>query len=536
MKKIKNFFINASKQLQEVFFRFPVTIILVAVATLLIYIQLQFNAFNSDLIERIIVGMITFGFGTIFVESFDNKKSIFSYIGYVVSLLIGIFYFFVFKSTENLEANRFLLARLLAVYGISSMLGTVFVLHKKSRIDFKEYVVRVFSNLLKTSIYYGVFCLGTITIFIIFEMLIFSNGSEVYTNLLFLTFGWCYVPIMINSFVKVEDRIPGFLKGLITFVLYPIAIISTILIYVYFVKIIVLQELLHKSFFAIIAWLFVSSFPMLIISNVISDKGESKILNRIYCIAYIPLVLMEVYSMGIRVLEYSLTSSRYFAFVFVTAQIIILFLLLFKDGKKFNYVLLALIVLTVASVVGPLNFIEVGVKAQEKRLAKALEGVTKIDDIKDRDNVSSIMRYLKEYNDDEFLDKTVPKEIKEELEKDSYYLFDDYEYKYLNQKLSDLNIYDYRRIYYVNGLGDNNDITKVELVEKEKEISVEIDVSSLLNELVRSDGKDKTDFVLETKNPDYDFYFESITFTYNKDTNEIRSLSSISGYLLERIK
>ena len=75
-----------------------------------------------------------------------------------------------------------------------------------------------------------------------------------------------------------------------------------------------------------------------------------------------------------------------------------------------------------------------------------------------------------------------------------------------------------------------------EIYSNGMDINVEIDASSLLGTLVVLNDDSKTDFVIETKNPDYDFYFESISFTYNKDTNEIRALSSISGYLLERIK
>ena len=225
MKKIKDFFVNASERLVKVAKRFPVTFVVILITTIYMYIEMQFEVFDDEeKFGKILITLITFGMGTLFVETFDKKKEMFTYVGYVIALGISVTYYFLFGIENAMEMQRYLLVRLLGVYLTSLGFATIFVLHRKTDLSFKEYAVKVFSNLLKTSIYYGVFCIGTITIFIIFEVLIFSNGFDVYFNLLFLTFGIFYTPLVINCFVDLEEKIAGFLRGLITFVLYPIAI------------------------------------------------------------------------------------------------------------------------------------------------------------------------------------------------------------------------------------------------------------------------------------------------------------------------
>ncbi len=537
MNKIKRFFLTASKRMQDVFKRFPVTVVLIIVITVFTYLQLQFDIMKEDDLMSMVGSLSIFAMGTLFVESFDKKKTIFTYVGFLIALIVAFIYYPMFKNEEMLEKNRYLLARLLVIYNLALGFGTIFILHKKSNLSFKQYALKVFSNLLKTSIYYGVFCLGTITIFIIFEVLIFSNGFDVYFNLLFLITGICYIPLLINCLVDLEETISGFLKGLITFVLFPIAIISTALIYVYFAKLIIFKTFLEDGIFYVIAWLFVSSFPVLILTNTINEKEESAKLNKIYCIAYIPFILIEIYSMSVRVSEYGLTNARYFAYIFVLMQAIIVGLLLYKNGEKLNYALIAMIIVAILCGVGPLSYINVGIRSQERRLAKALEGVTSLNDLSEEeaDSVRSIARYLKENDDKEFVRSLISEEMEEEL--DSYYYWDsfyeDIESKYLDQDIDKIDISDYKRIYEVSrSYDDSDDVSKIKL--QNNNISVEIDLTDVIDELIETDSRGDTSIILKTNDPKYDYYFKSISFSYDKETNKVKDFYSTYGFILER--
>ena len=241
--------------------------------------------------------------------------------------------------------------------------------------------------------------------------------------------------------------------------------------------------------------------------------------------------------MSVRVSEYGLTNARYFAYIFVLMQAIIVGLLLYKNGEKLNYALIAMIIVAILCGVGPLSYINVGIRSQERRLAKALEGVTSLNDLSEEeaDNVRSIARYLKENDDKEFVRSLITEEMEEEL--DSYYYWDsfyeDIESKYLDQDIDKIDISDYKRIYEVSrSYDDSDDVSKIKL--QNNNISVEIDLTDVIDELIETDSRGDTSIILKTNDPKYDYYFKSISFSYDKETNKVKDFYSTYGFILER--
>ena len=102
MNKIKRFFLTASKRMQDVFKRFPVTVVLIIVITVFTYLQLQFDIMKEDDIVSMIGSLSIFAMGTLFVESFDKKKTIFTYVGFLIALIVAFIYYPMFKNEEML--------------------------------------------------------------------------------------------------------------------------------------------------------------------------------------------------------------------------------------------------------------------------------------------------------------------------------------------------------------------------------------------------------------------------------------------------
>ena len=241
--------------------------------------------------------------------------------------------------------------------------------------------------------------------------------------------------------------------------------------------------------------------------------------------------------MSVRVSEYGLTNARYFAYVFVLMQAIIVGLLLYKNGEKLNYSLIAMIVVAILCGVGPLSYINVGIRSQERRLAKALEGVTSLNDLSEEeaDNVRSIARYLKDNDDKEFVRSLISEDMEEELDSYKYWdsFYEDIESKYIDQDIDKLDISDYKRIYEVTRAYDSSDdISKIKL--QNKNISVEVDLTEVIDELIEVDERGETSIIIKTSNPKYDYYFKSLSFSYDKETNKLKDFYSSYGFLLER--
>ena len=539
MNKIKSFIKEASEQLVVIYKRFPISMLIIAFITIIGYVQLQFDVFNGRTFERILMIFLITCPGTLVVESFDKKRSPFTYIGCALALGIG-YVFYKLLNQDTFSSALRITENWLFCYMGSLALGFVYVLNKKSGQEIKKYLLGTFCNGLQVGIYYGVFCLGTLLLYGIIYVLFTKGGSDVYFNLLELTFGLIFVPFCIGCFTNIKEDIAGFLKGLLKYVLFPIAVIATILIYVYFAKIFISQDIPSNQIFPIIATLFVTAFPVLIISNEFNKETENKNrLNRIYSLLYIPFILMEIYSMGVRVSNYGLTVPRYMAFVYVAMQIILIGLILFKDSKYLDKFLLAGIIAVIIITVSPINAEKVSIMSQKNRFNKAMEVLdAKGIDALTREELQAIYnpyQYIIRY-DDSFKDDRVTKEVQEKLyENHAYqYEYNNYEYKYYNQRINGFDISNYSKMYEVDFYGSDSDKT-VTFKNNDDKLNITIDESKmkdLMNQA--SERNENFGIIISTDNENYDFYFTNINLRINNLSGEIEYISHVSGYVFEK--
>ena len=540
MNKIKSFIKEASKQLVVIYKRFPISMLIIAFITIIGYIQLQFDVFNGRTFERILMIFLITCPGTLVVESFDKKRSPFTYIGCTLALVIG----YVFYKLLNLEVSSSevrIYENWLVAYMGSLALGFVYILNKKSGQEIKKYLLGTFSNGLQVGIYYGVFCLGTLLLYGIIYALFTKGGSDVYFNLLELTFGLIFVPFAIGCFTDIKEEIAGFLKGLIKYVLFPIAVIATILIYVYFAKIFISQDIPSNQIFPIIATLFVTAFPVLIISNEFNKETDNKNrLNRMYGLVYIPFILMEIYSMGVRVGDYGLTVPRYMAFAYVAMQIVLIGLILFKDSKYLDKFLLAGIIAVIIITVSPINAEKVSIMSQKNRFNKAMEVLdAKGLDALTREELQAIYnpyQYIIRY-EDSFKDERVTRELQEKLyENHSYeYHYNDYDYKYYHQRINGFDTSNYSRMYEVDFYGGSSD-NEVRFKSNEDNLNVTIDMSKIKDVMNQaSERNENFGIIIPTDDAKYDFYFTNINLRINNLSGDIESISNIGGYVFEKI-
>ena len=540
MNKIKSFIKEASEQLVVIYKRFPISMIVIAFITIMGYIQLQFDAFNGRTFERILMIFLITCPGVLFVESFDKKRSPFTYIGSLVALAIG-YIFYKLLSLEVFSAETRIFENWLSCYVGSLAFGFVYVLNKKSGQEIKKYLLSTFSNGLQVGIYYGVFCLGTLLLYGIIYLLFTKGGSEIYFNLLELTFGLIFIPFVIGCFTNVKEDIAGFLKGLIKYVLFPISVIATILIYVYFAKIFISRDIPSNQIFPIIAILFVTAFPVLIISNEFNKETENKKrLNRIYGLIYIPFILMEIYSMGVRVSDYGLTVPRYMAFAYVAMQMVLIGLILFKDGKHLDKFLFACIVATIIVTISPINSIKVSLMSQKGRFYKAMEALDEkgLDGLS-KDELRAIYnpyQYIIRF-EDSFEDERITPEVKEQLYNIHLPMYDynDYEYKYYNQRIDGFDTTNYSKMYQVNYYQNNKD-EEIILNSDNNDFNIKLDKSKV-EEIMKKAGENTENFgiIVSADDGKHDFYFTNVSLRIDKITREIESVMSVGGYVFERI-
>lgn len=544
MGKIKKLFSKISTSIKETYQNFPITIILIYLLTIIFVVGYDF-IFSDEILERImLIGSLT-AVGTFFSENYcTNKKT--KTLGTIISLIVAV----IFDNAINSEiVNEMLLARILTAYVSTALLLTLYKLVKKSEIEFKEYVIKVFANLFKTGILYAILNIGIIIVFSVFIVLILDGDHwDVLWRVLELIVGFYYIPALINSFSNTKEDIGKFVKNLILYVCTPLVLILISIIYLYLVKIAFSGELLHKSLFFILSLIFATAFPLVVM---LKNYEENKVIRNIVKsvpFLYIPCIILQIYAMGIRVSEYGLTESRYMAYMLVILEIIFMSLLVIKNSKYLNKSILVLIGLILIGTITPLNFENVTNISQVKRMEKYLETVQSFDELseKEKSECYSVYRYFRIKDSLDYLKNKIGENKVQEISeyKDDYYYYEETKSAYYSEDLVELDVSEYSKLYKMvedYSYNRNNDYSKFRITNDKKTIYAEVDLESFVQKMI--DAKEnsnldadeifRTSNVLKTNDSNYVFVVTYLSTTYSSATKEIDYLN-VSGYILEK--
>lgn len=97
---------------------------------------------------------------------------------------------------------------------------------------------------------------------------------------------------------------------------------ATVVIYIYVLKIIIKGNTPSNEVYAVLASLFAFSLPVWLFCSKEEEQGLwNKILGLLPC-TYAPLILLQIYSMGIRIRQYGLTPARYAGVMLILFEVI----------------------------------------------------------------------------------------------------------------------------------------------------------------------------------------------------------------------
>lgn len=202
---------------------------------------------------------------------------------------------------------------------------------------------------------------------------------------------------------------PNVLKGLINYIIIPLIIVYTGILYMYFIRIILLKTFPINLLSHLVMWYALISVVVLFFINKI--KNENKILQVFYkffpLAILVPLVMLFL-AIGKRVADFSVTPLRYYVIVIgVWATISVLYI---KFSKKFksNMIVVAAIIIMLGSLYGPQSAFTLSRNLQENRLIDVLEKNNMIEQEKiisrsdlptsEKETISDFIRYFSQYH------------------------------------------------------------------------------------------------------------------------------------------
>ena len=550
MGKLKKLFSNISNLLKETFKKFPVTMVIVYLTTIVCAFGTDdfVEAFMDDM-WFLMMGI--WAIGTLFSEKYF-KNNVVRGIAQIISFIIAFVFRFILKD-NGLSDNMTLIKIIMTYISVVPVL-TVYKMLKDTEVSVKEYAIRVLGNISKTSALYALANLGIAVVMLVFiELILDGDDFDLLPRTLILLLGGFYVPAMINSITEVKNETGKFMKVLLTGILMPVALFLIATLYLYVIKIMISGELLNKSLFFILSLTFTLSIPGVILLKNYDDNKIVLVISNILFYSFIPLLILQIIAMNVRVGDYGLTETRYMGYLLIAFEIIFIALMIIKNSKYLDKIILVFAGFIIWGVLTPFNVFDVPVYSQTARITNMLDKVEKFEDLSDeeKNECKKALRYVENSEYPEYIKKKLTKEQIETItnhvitysEKDEYgYEIRDYDYEHLSMynTKAEVNIDGFKRLYQAEhnyNHDEDLDVNKYELRDRDETIEVTVDLENFIREMYKAEKDDRKEEVFEdlrymkTSDENVVFCITNFSISYETYKNKLEYVS-MDGYLL----
>jgi len=539
MSKIKSFFTKMATNYKSSFKKYTATNILIILMTL--FFVIKYNDLPRITSEILLIATVS-GVGFFTCETY-LKKVWQRVISYIVCIGIAV----IFESGIIPENEMVCTGYVLSVF----LIGLIKAI-KNTEVDIGEYIIKVLKNLFNVGIIYTILNIGLTLILLIFMILILNNENnwDLMARLQIALLGFLVLPASLVAITEINNDISKFIKTIILYIMLPLTIIATAIIYIYMAKIFIIREIPSNAIYRILAGLFTVAFPIWV--SIYTFKEQSKSIEKmckILPIAFAPFILLQIYSIYTRIAENGLTPSRYIGVVFIIFEIIAIFLSLYKERKYLIHTITTAVILIVISTILPVvNMQSASYISQSNRLKKAWKANQTFNQLSDENkNISkSAYKYLiRENNSIKYIPSYIDDEaIKNYNKSDNYsytnylhYEYIDYPKTYGYSENEIIPIEEYKKIQPVRVTEADkqlNTITNISLTN-----SVTVDLREYISKIVEEDkvsDKNVQEYIkLNHKikvDENTDFYITKFNLNYANPRAVYVSYLVIEGYIL----
>ncbi|WP_105614550.1 DUF4153 domain-containing protein [Vallitalea okinawensis] len=458
--------------------RFPQAIGISAVCVILLIVigELTNASESEELIESIgkITMVLAMGIPVslcinLYFERLKDYKKYYFYSVYGAgAILLVIYYFLYLKDFEMVTITRYI--------GTSLVLYLIFLFisYLPNKDNYEAYVIKVFSRLLTTVLYSVVLYLGIAAILATTELLLEVNiqGRLYYYSWLVII--GVFAPSFLLAEIPVREDVLSvkdyskLLKVLVLYIIIPLISVYTLILYIYFGKVIITSQWPEGLVSHLVLWYSVISAAVLFfITPMVREIKWVERYMKIYPKVLLPLIALMFVSIGIRINAYGVTENRYYVVALGIWVLIVMSYFSFVKSKKNIIIPISLAIITFISVFGPISSYSLSKYSQNKRFEqvlmknamfvdnKAIKATANVSE-EDARTISSILNYF-DYNHSLEDIKTLPEGFQmNDMEKvlgveyiDKYYNTTDYFYFSTNEdaKIVDIKEYDYMFSY-----------------------------------------------------------------------------------------
>ncbi len=520
---IKKYVDLIKEKSKSIFKEYPVTLITIFIFTLFLIIFLDYDTADAEIFENICLFLTFYSFGAFFTEVIFSTKE--KRIGFFTIFLIlsAILVYLAKNNNLNTVAVKVIGSYLIIINALS-----IFFLYRKNKVNVEHYLISVCENILRLSLVYSILSFGILLISEVFSYLILGESDfDFILRIEILLFGFFYVPGLIMGITSIRKKISNFIKIIVHYTMGILIDIAYLIIYLYIIKIFITWNIPSNEIFRILGSLFIITAPIIIMNDYYKDDIFYKINHKLPML-FIPFILLEIYSIFIRIQNNGITILRYLGILLIVFEIIFIYLFYFKEKNK-EYNLLAIIVLTVISLLIPyINMYDTSNLSQINIIRKYLNNENISNNEKSR--ITSSYRYLRRNNDgNKYIEKYLSKREIETIESYSENSWDnEYHYYYGEMAITDYKINDY---HTMTSFTDSSSSSNIYINYKNDQI----DLTPMVNEYLESNNKVDFNIYFSTNNIlEIDNLKIIITSMNFNTTNNKISYYNISGIILEK--
>ena len=447
--------------------RFPQTICISTICViLLIYMSEITQSASGDFIEilRRITMVIALGIPLslsikLFFERLENYKKALLYASYLGStLLLLLYYYFFLRDIEMVSMTRYI------GFNLILYLVFLFISYLPNRDDFEFFVIRVFTRFFTTILYSLVLYLGLAAILFTTDKLLGVNiKSELYYYTYLIVAG-IFAPTFFLAGIKAKHEIltikeySRLLMVLVLYIIMPLICVYTIILYIYFGKIIITRTWPEGLVSNLVLWYSaITAAVLFFVSPLSHEKAWPTRFMKYFPKVILLLIVMMFISIGIRINAYGVTENRYFVVALGIWTFLVMIYFIAKKRLRNIILPISLALITTISVFGPISSYSISKYSQNKRLTKiflknnmivddkVIKASEKVND-EDARNITSIINYFDRNHNLKDI-KGLPEGFKlSNME------------KILGVKYSEDN-YQSNEYFYFNSVSDSNPIT-----------------------------------------------------------------------------
>lgn len=416
MKQLKTTIQISMRGLSLAVIRFPLTVLGLITAAVLIIRLIATDGSQELLLQKIIltvaVGSVLGVAAQFAVERFQlllNQRLI----TYVVVGLLMLGFFLVLRPAPELN-ERMLVQSFVAMFAMLCI--GLWIPTKGFVVDFNKVALVHVKSVATSFVYTVVLSLGIAAIIGAVDLLLFNFSIKWYAY--FMTVIWViFAPIYYLSLLprfhdndeeelrKLEhiSSYPKFLEILISNIAIPLLCAYTLVLYAYFLKILITFTWPSGQIGPMVLIYSIVGLIIFVLASLLENKF-ALFYRRFFPLILIPIVVMQLVSIGIRINSYGITASRYYILMFAIFSFFAGIMLIVKKIFHNGHLVLFAAVLGVISIIPPVDAFTISRISQISRLEGILnregmlsnESLTKKENVKqsNKAEITSILYYL----------------------------------------------------------------------------------------------------------------------------------------------